>query len=78
MGRGRESLVSTVHACAQFPRNLGKSEIYPYNHDVIMYTATSSAHFLTNGESLLIVRSPAPSNSLQWLGTSDMSLKKYM
>ena len=39
-------------------------------------TATLSAHFLTNNGSVSIVRSPAPSSSLQQLDTSDMSLKK--
>ena len=39
-------------------------------------TAILSAHFLTNGGSVSIVRSPALSSSLRRLGTSDISLKK--
>ena len=39
-------------------------------------TATLSANFLTNDGSLSVIRSSAPSSSLQRLGTSDMSLKE--
>ena len=52
------------------PRNL---ELYPYNRDVIMYTYHYvTAHFLTNNGVLSIVRSPAPSSALLWVGTSDI------
>ena len=42
----------------------------------IPYTYRYIANFLTDDGSLSVVRSSSPSSSLQWLGTSDMSLKE--
>ena len=39
-------------------------------------TTTLSAHFLTNNGSVSIVPSSAPSSSLRWVDTFDLSLKK--
>ena len=70
LGRERESLESTVYHAL----NLGKLcviSVQTWRHNVY-----SPLYHLYNDESILIIRSPAPSSSLRQLGTSDMSLKK--
>ena len=81
MGGEKESLVSTplfAHAL-NFPEILGNRKLSCYIRTTVtserILTATSSAHFLTNNESLSIVRTPAASSYLQQLGTSDMKVQ---
>jgi len=68
-----------VHAL-NFPEILGNRKLLCYIRIIVttwrILTATLSAHFLTNDESVSTARSPGLSSSLQQLGTSDMSLKK--
>ena len=63
-----------------FPEILGNRKLSCYIRKTVttyrILTATSSANFLTDDGSLSVVRSSAPSSSLQRLGTSDMSLKE--
>ena len=63
-----------------FPEILGNRKLSCYICKTVtsyrILTATSSANFLTDDGSLLVVSSSAPSSSLQRIGTSDMSLKE--
>lgn len=52
--------------------------LYLYKREPsLALTTTLSTHFLTYDGSFSINYSPAPSSSLQWLGTSDESQKIY-
>ena len=65
MGRVKESLFA--HALNfQKSWEIGNRKLLCYIRTIVMsecqLTATSSAHFLTNDGSLLIIRSPVPSS----------------
>ena len=80
-GRGKERAWYPLFAHAlNFPQILGNRKLPCYIRKTVttkrILTATLSANFLTDDGSLLVIRSSAPSSSLQRLGTSNMSLKE--